>query len=249
MKNERLGHKKKDVREGIAFPSEDYRFVVFKDRQPFLDRKDDAERLFHEEIEIKYFVEGRVTLQIGNELIEAEAGDIVIINPNEFHSTIDIGDAGGRYHLMMMSLDFFRDTGIGVLDLKNLLLDRGVSFSHVIRGNRAICHILNELIDEYGKDDSYSKMTVQGFLLSLFGILIKDYTAKREDSSDPVADFRHYDSIEPALRKIRYSYAEKLTLDELAELCNVSKCHFCRLFKATTGMTPMEFASKGKKLG
>ena len=40
------------------------------------------------------------------------------------------------------------------------------------------------------------------------------------------------------------TYAEPLTLDELAAVACMSKYHFLRLFKATYGMTPMEYVSQ-----
>lgn len=39
------------------------------------------------------------------------------------------------------------------------------------------------------------------------------------------------------------SYAGPLTLEDLAAAANLSKYHFLRLFKATYGMTPMEYVS------
>jgi AraC-like DNA-binding protein len=39
------------------------------------------------------------------------------------------------------------------------------------------------------------------------------------------------------------SYAEPLTLGELAAAASLSKHHFLRLFKATYGLTPMEYVS------
>ncbi|MBV9253140.1 MAG: helix-turn-helix transcriptional regulator [Actinobacteria bacterium] len=39
-------------------------------------------------------------------------------------------------------------------------------------------------------------------------------------------------------------YANPITLDELAAAANLSKYHFLRLFKATYGITPMEYVSQ-----
>ena len=44
---------------------------------------------FHEEIEIKCFYEGSATLLIGTQTVNVTKGDIVVINPYEFHATID----------------------------------------------------------------------------------------------------------------------------------------------------------------
>ena len=40
------------------------------------------------------------------------------------------------------------------------------------------------------------------------------------------------------------SYSDPLTLEELAAAANLSKYHFLRLFKATYGITPMEYVSQ-----
>ena len=40
------------------------------------------------------------------------------------------------------------------------------------------------------------------------------------------------------------SYSGPLTLEELAAAANLSKFHFLRLFKATYGVTPMEYVSQ-----
>lgn len=40
------------------------------------------------------------------------------------------------------------------------------------------------------------------------------------------------------------TYAQPLTLDDLASVACMSKYHFLRLFKATYGMTPMEYVSQ-----
>jgi AraC-like DNA-binding protein len=40
------------------------------------------------------------------------------------------------------------------------------------------------------------------------------------------------------------SYASPLCLDELAAVAHLSKYHFARLFKATYGITPMEYVSR-----
>ena len=40
------------------------------------------------------------------------------------------------------------------------------------------------------------------------------------------------------------TYSSPITLEEMAEVAHLSKYHFLRLFKATYGMTPMEYVSK-----
>ena len=48
-------------------------------------------------------------------------------------------------------------------------------------------------------------------------------------------------TILPALQKIFCNYQDHLTVDGLAQLCNISKYHFCRIFKQQMGVTPVQY--------
>lgn len=49
---------------------------------------------------------------------------------------------------------------------------------------------------------------------------------------------------DPAIIHINEKYAEDITLEILAGISGVSVQHFCRVFKAKTGMRPMEYLAK-----
>ena len=61
----------------------------------------------HEDIEIKCFYEGTATLLIESQTVSVKAGDVVVINPYEFHATVDTGEEKGKYNLFMLPLDYF----------------------------------------------------------------------------------------------------------------------------------------------
>jgi|Deesub1362B_J571_1020462.scaffolds.fasta_scaffold00175_35 YesN/AraC family two-component response regulator len=52
------------------------------------------------------------------------------------------------------------------------------------------------------------------------------------------------DSISKAIKYIELNLSEDLSLSVLSRIANLSKYHFCRLFKKKTGLTPMKFVSK-----
>ena len=96
--------------------------MIHPERTSTVDDVTEAACAIHEAIEIKCFYEGNSTLLVGSKTIYAKAGDVVVINPYEFHATVDPGadENKGKYHLIMVPLDYFGDSTD--LDLRNLIL-------------------------------------------------------------------------------------------------------------------------------
>lgn len=198
-------------------------------------------KALHEEIEIKCFYEGAAVLFIGTETVTVKAGDIVVINPYEMHTTIDCGDTGSRYHRFMVPLDFFLDKGVGELDLRTILLANQKRFITKFSGNARMRRILMRAALEYDEQAAAWHIAIQGLMTEFFSLLLREGIAEKETTASSRDALRSYMLIEPALRHIRDSYAVPLTVEALATLCGVSKHYFCRVFKSTVGKASMEY--------
>lgn len=195
-------------------------------------------RALHEAVEIKYFYEGSSTLLIGTKTIIAKAGDVVVINPYEFHATIDSGN--GRYHLFMIPLDHFLQAGIAEPNLKELFFAERILFPTIFSQHEPLQYVLTHLVEEQTADNPYKGTAILGLLLELFTLLLRHSICSQEPSlSDET--LRSYRLVEPALRYIRDRYVEVISIDHLAALCCISKHHFCRVFKTATGQTAIEY--------
>ena len=195
----------------------------------------------HEEIEIKYFYEGETTLLIGNKTVNAQAGDMVIINPYEFHATLDAGkEEKGKYILIMIGLDFFSGINSSKIDLRHLIYGKKTVFKTHIRASERLRRTISLIGEESESNLEASKLAIFGLTAELFALLLRDGT---EQASTPQNDdiIRYYQIIEPALRMIRDEYQSKFTIDTLSCVCNISKYHFCRIFKTVTGMSTMQY--------
>jgi len=224
------------------FTDTDFRLVFQPFKASSIDDPSALSRTLHEEIELKYFYEGNSTLIIGTETVEATVGDLVVINPYEPHSTIRFGEDGGHYRFLMMDLDFFLDGSTGGLDLRAMMIKNGLTFQTLIRGDAKISDIINRITEAHAEKKPYWKLAVRGALLELFALLLNEYSIKPNEEG--CGNFRAFETVEPALRKIREDYDKPISLDELAELCNVSKCHFCRLFRNAAGQSPMRYLTE-----
>lgn len=235
---------KSGVYEDIVFPEENFGLVVDSDKISFLSADRHLTKVLHEAIEIKYFVEGSSVLQIGDEIVSAQTGDIIVINSYEFHSTIDFGEQKGKYHYFLVDLDFFADTNIGALDLRKEMFEKQHRFPHLLRERKDLQSLLLQIVKEMtGRALGYHS-AVGGLLLTFFTLLLRSDMRKMENEGVGGARMRYYRMIEPALRMIRNEYTRKLTLEELASLCSISKCHFSRVFKDVTNMTVVQYITE-----
>ena len=79
--------------------------------------------------------------------------------------------------------------------------------------------------------------------LAAFALLLQNGLAETENAA-PKKALRSYLVIEPALRCIKNEYGRVMTVEELAKLCNISKYHFCRVFKQQMGVTVFQYIVK-----
>jgi len=199
------------------------------------------QKIFHEEIEIKYFYEGSTTLMIGTETVVAHAGDITVVNPYEFHSTIELAQQIGKYHCLMFGLDFFTERNPKGIDLRQQMLGAKMRFRTLIRGNKRMGEIICRIAEEMTEKPPSHQLAVEGLMLELYTLLFREGFTESTSNAPLAENIRFYDIIAPALERIHTEYQQRITVDELAVLCNVSKYHFCRIFHQLTGQPPMQY--------
>ena len=80
-------------------------------------------------------------------------------------------------------------------------------------------------------------METQGILLQLLSRFMKEATHKYE-----ITDNR----IRKTIRYIRKNIDKNITIDDLTEICCLSKDHFIRLFKEEMHITPVQYINQKK---
>ena len=215
--------------------------VIQLHKESGLDPLDVAPEALHEAVEIKYFCEGTSVLLIGNQPVSAQAGDIVVINPYEFHTTIDCGRQQGTYHVYMLPLDLFAAFGGEGPDLRSLLLVNCCAFQTLIRDDPQITQLLQRLAEEHTTKHTAYQASIRALMMETAILLVRRYLCE-ETVPIPKEDGLHaYRLIEPALGYIRDHFSSTVSLDQLAGICGMSKHHFCRIFKSVTGKTAMSY--------
>ena len=157
----------------IFFKDKEFPIYIVPNRTSVIDKIEDGKCEIHEALEIKCFYEGSSTLLIGNEAIIANAGDIVVINPYEFHATINYSEEKGKYHLIMVDLDFFPALPELGADLRSMFFFEKKVFANLISNSCDLRNLLTTVVTEYlEKKESY-KLRIRGLMLEVLAILMR----------------------------------------------------------------------------
>lgn len=227
--------KEKFSQQNIPFPHGDFKIIIGDGMsRPF-------DKAFHEEIEIKYFYEGVSTIMIDKDVIVTKPGDITIVNPFELHANVEIGHTHGRYISIILSIDFLKELNPNGLDLRRALILKGVKFHNHICGNERLQTIIKRAYNETSEKKENYRLVIYGLMTEFFVLLLRDYVNAEKPTYKVESYTKRAELISPALSKIFKDYNEKITIEELAKLCNVSKYYFCRLFKEETGLSVIQY--------
>ncbi len=94
---------------------------------------------------------------------------------------------------------------------------------------RSICELM------MNTDDNY---LLSLYLYELLGLTVQLPKLSSQSSTD---DKEHFKKIAPVTDYIKDNYKQTISLEELADLINVSKSYLCRIFKETHGITPIKY--------
>ena len=195
---------------------------------------------FHEHYEIYYLLDGERYYFINNKTFLIKRGDLVLINSNDLHKTIDVGGPSHKRALIYFHNDFISSNKNDYSDLLKKIFENG---NHVIRlpsnEQDMVEALLNNMLDE-----ASSKQT--GYMLRLQSLLSELLVSTARFIETSV--FSRFDYLSPVHRKvseivsfINQKYMEPLTLDILSENFFISKYHLSRIFKETTGFSFIEY--------
>lgn len=196
------------------------------------------------EIEISYILEGSVRICLLNEEHLLHEGGSFIILPDVLHSLQPVSDKPARYFTLIFDPCLL--TGFSGSFFEQTYYSPVVSS---IRGYHRICdstdiasvHAIQEhlfyIYQHESGADQRTQLDIQRRLQDIWLLLIQCVFPQSES-----VKHKHEDSrILAMLDYLRTHYAERFSLDAMAEYHHVSRGECCRHFKKMMGMTITQF--------
>lgn len=190
---------------------------------------------WHLEYELILVLSGRFHLSIDGEQYLLEAGDSAWISDGAIH--------GGEpencvYECVVFDLAaLLRDTPLCTKSAKEFLTHSS-SYTGKLEKGSTNAQLADKIFETMEKEQNGYEWTTVGLLWQLMGNMLKshanislNYNQSRQQIS----------KLKAVLAYIRDNYEAQITLEELADIAEMSPRYFCRAFSAMTGKTPIAY--------
>lgn len=198
---------------------------------------------FHPEYELVYIEGASATRHVGNHISQYSESDLVLIGSNIPHLNFDYGVATEYTHeVLHIKTDIKKEVfdkypEMGAIKKLLQMAQYGIAF----HGDTKRC--IGALMKQWHQMDGFSFFTS---VLDVLNNLSKSTEFELLHTSPYINRFKQRD--QERLRTIHTflenRYATKVTIDEIAEKCNLGPEAFCRYFKKETGSTFITFLNQ-----
>lgn len=177
---------------------------------------------FHKHIELFLLTKGSLEVDFGTVQFIANAGEVVIIPPNQPHAGRYIPPIT-EYHVIQFDIDDFQNNIIEVQQSLNIFMNKDNIFSHTTNDNRVI-KAVKRLFD-LNRNSLLISADIYNLLLLLsekcINLSVKENSDKR---------------FEKIFEYIHTNFSDELTTNSVSEIFSYNESYFCRRFKTITGM-------------
>ena len=192
---------------------------------------------WHMEHELILVLQGVLRLSVEGEAFELAPGDCMLIADGAIHGGTP---EGCIYECLVFDLERFL-AGTTTCGQRVALLTEGEArLEGKFPAGTQAAAIVSQLFQAMETERPGYELTTKGLLWQLWGELLGQRLLGAAEPGPP-RDIRRAQAVKNVLRRIRSSYGQPLTLEDLAAEAALEPKYFCRVFRQITGRTPINY--------
>lgn len=238
----------KNLKEVVNKGSSD--FPVYIDEY-YLNSGDYLRWHWHKEIQTSFVSHGQICFHVDGEEILLNQNEGIIFNSNILHQINPYNNDCQMYSVMFDDSIIsgseqsiigkkYVDTVINSNNLNYIVLNRDIAWQ------RDILKYVEEIHSVYNEKEYAYELELANNLNRIWLILIKNLQHQIEKSNKKTS--HDEERVKIAINYIKDNYMNEITLDDIANSCNISKSECCRSFKRIIKITPFEYLMKHRVL-
>jgi len=201
---------------------------------------------YHPEIELHYLIKGEGTRFIGDHIGNFQKGDMILMGSNLPHTWKRTISDATHDHVEAMVLHFHPEC-LGK-EFLNFSETQGINKLNELARNGLIIHgaskeAITELLWMMKAESGLNKLI---YLLRIFHILLENQEYEVLSNSIEYSKFNKLDEnrIDKIFSYTLQNFKEKIFIEDVARLTNLSVTSFCRYFKITANKSYFDFLTE-----
>ena len=202
---------------------------------------------WHDEPELTLILEGEMEYQVNDQVFHLREGMGIFANANVLHAGWNEHNEDCTYSPLCFRTSLISGNENSTMEKKYvdpvsehlpyLVLDP------VTPNGKAILDLAHKIREiSYQRDCDSAELVIKSHFCLLWELLYQE--SKRSMERQELTPTRGIRQIKNAIAFMDDRYAEKLTLEQIAASCNLSKSEFCRSFKRIARQTPFEYLTR-----
>ena len=186
---------------------------------------------------------GEVKIQVGTEIIEAAEGDFIYIPPTLICRADAVsGEAALRAmifdsSILEANMEKFETEVLYMFHLQSKTRLMPFKEGHPVHST--LKKYMQRSYDEYVSRDVCYKLPIRANIYLMMTSLLRYYCGSKDDSDRMI--YHNVLRMKPVIEYISENYTDKIYIEKLADMINVSSDYFTKMFKDSIGKTPIEY--------
>ena len=192
----------------------------------------------HDDLEIGVIMEGSITLLLEQEAYLLHKGEIFLINRHQIHSLYRT-DEKNLILAFQLHPEFYRqiDYSLEYLRFENNIIHSG--YLH-----RNLLPLFYQCADLYFQDLSFVSFKCSGIMLDILYQLATGTDCHIASEKESVSAYHNTMRLNRIMEYISEHYTERISLQDLAELENITDYHMSHFIRKMLGMSFQEYVSQ-----
>ncbi|MDF2685399.1 MAG: hypothetical protein K0S55_580 [Clostridia bacterium] len=191
---------------------------------------------WHDQLEIIYLICGTLNFHINGETRFLTAGNLAVINSAQVHFG-NTSDKKTEFIDLVIDYDFMRSRTADRCEIQFMLpmFTKHLLIKTFIDTEPGAAVLMENIFKEYENKKPGWELFVKAYVLSLTGVLIRDYT----DYENKPQNVKALQEIVEIVNYIDEHYKEPDLIKILPQIAGFDKSYFIRKFKYALGTTPV----------
>ncbi len=232
-----------NLEEIVQYVSSDFPLVIYTDEFSLFE-EGYIRWHWHKYLQISYVLHDQVCFQVNGEDIILNPKEGIIFNSNVLHQIKPYNDDCKMISIMFDDSIISRseqsligkkyvDTVIKSKNLNFIILKRDISWQ------KYILEYIEKTYAVYNNKEYAYELEVVNNINQIWLNLIRNLKDKIEKSNNKIS--QDEERVKSAINYIKYNYNHEISLNDIAQSCNISKSECCRSFKRILKITPFEY--------